>query len=622
MAANGTLTAKVRANTRDFDSGMKRANTSLASLRRSVSSMRNMAITIGVTVAARAAVRTLKDAVMQAVNLGETVNKANVLFGESYEDILKWSRTTTAALALTQQQILDISAGFKGSLFARGITDVNTAKWLTELSGDLASFFNTTASDAAQALSGVLRGEYDMAERYNIFINEAAIKEEARRLGIVKTNRELTAQEKTLAAISIIDRQTADAQGDLARTSNSTANQIRQLQIHFANLKVTIGKVFQPLLDYWLPGINKYLSELFNPEDLEERIASWSRVVMDWNLQLRDTFLKTKDVIVAVFDILGSGVTSQGAMGDMWGQSAELRLIQAGLSPDAAAKFVKLTQSIDTLLDRFDPLISAWMNQPAWLKTMETIFLTHFGPAGIGVMASAISGAVTNAFQGLSQIISTSVGGAIGGVFAKFTERGSTPLNPLFVVVTNEGVDVDGGGGGLWKKTKGLFAGAGAAAAWAGRATLAAAGPLAGLAGVLVAPIAAAWAGLEVWKKVDPEGFEKVQKNQANMAGKIAEGNVTSEGTSHYLQYKLTPKVDRTLDRVNRIPVAPVQPAIPGMPSAPSNGSSYPSFGRAMPNVYIDGKQVATQVTPAVVRNMSRTSGPVIYSPFLAGGAA
>jgi hypothetical protein len=41
-----------------------------------------------------------------------------------------------------------------------------------------------------------------------------------------------------------------------------------------------------------------------------------------------------------------------------------------------------------------------------------------------------------------------------------------------------------------------------------------------------------------------------------------------------------------------------------------------------VPNVYIDGKQVATQVTPAVVRNMTRSASPVVYSPFLAGGAA
>jgi hypothetical protein len=621
---NSTLTATLKANTRDFDAGMKRANSSLSSLRRSVSSLKNVAITIGVTVAARAAVRTLKDSVMLAVNLGETINKANVLFGESYQSIVKWSQTTNASLAMTQQQLLDIAAGFKGSLFARGITDLGKATWLTDLSADLASFYNTTADAAAQALSGALRGEYDMLERYNIFINESALKTEARRMGILDTNRALTDQEKTLASISIIERQSVDAQGDLARTMNSTANQLRQLQVNWATLKTTIGKVFQPLLDYWLPGINNYLKGLFDPEQLEERIANWARVVMDWNLMIRDAFVKTRDAVVEFFDTLRDPENTK-SVAALLGEGT----YKITGSQELATTVGEFATAVTLLGTHVTAMASAWSKQPEWVKAVELFTVSLIGPAGLPLVSQTFAGVMRASLGELGALFAALPGGinrAVGSVFAAFSERGSVPANPLYVWTVNGG---PGGGDtpNLGKKVgtwlTGLFAGGWTAAKFAGSATLSAAPALAGLAGVLLAPIAAAVAGLEVWKRVDPESYNQALKNQGKMAEKIAEGNVTSTGNSHYLTNKLQPKID-SIEKNLRQQV-PVQPAVPGgaWTGIPSNGSSYPTMPRsAVPNVYIDGKQVATQVTPAVVRNMTRSASPVVYSPFLAGGAA
>ena len=118
-----------------------------------------------------------------------------------------------------------------------------------KLASDLASFNNTSPEDAIQAIGAALRGEAEPIRRYGILLNDATLKNEALALGLIKTTKEaLSPANKVLAAQSAIYKQTSDAQGDFARTSDGLANSQRILAANIEDVKITLGESLLPTI--------------------------------------------------------------------------------------------------------------------------------------------------------------------------------------------------------------------------------------------------------------------------------------------------------------------------------------------------------------------------------------
>ena len=121
---------------------------------------------------------------------------------------------------------------------------------------DMASLGNTTFAQAMQDLRSGLVGQSETMYKYGVDVTEAALKEEAMRQGITKSVRAMGQGEKMALRLAVTYRQTALAQGDLARTINQPANQLRVLQDRFTTLSRTIGNIFIPVLSKILPYVN------------------------------------------------------------------------------------------------------------------------------------------------------------------------------------------------------------------------------------------------------------------------------------------------------------------------------------------------------------------------------
>lgn len=194
----------------------------------------------------------LKDAISQASDLGETTSKVQQIFGPAAKDIQAFSKTSARALGQTQQAALDANATFgifgkSAGLKGTALTGFTTK--LTTLAGDLASFNNTSPEQAIEAIGAALRGESEPIRAYGVLLDDASLRQEALKQGLIKTTKQaLTPQQKVLAAQALILKQTGTAQGDFARTSGGMANQQRILSAQFANLKTTIGAVALPLV--------------------------------------------------------------------------------------------------------------------------------------------------------------------------------------------------------------------------------------------------------------------------------------------------------------------------------------------------------------------------------------
>ena len=130
------------------------------------------------------------------------------------------------------------------------------SKNLTQLGYDLSSFFNIAVEGeggAMQKLQAGLAGELEPLRRLGFDLSEARLKAVALSLGIDKTYKSMTQAEKAQLRYYAILNQVTVAQGDMARTLNSPANQLRVLKAQVEQAARALGNVFIPLLNAVLP---------------------------------------------------------------------------------------------------------------------------------------------------------------------------------------------------------------------------------------------------------------------------------------------------------------------------------------------------------------------------------
>jgi hypothetical protein len=189
-------------------------------------------------------------AIDAASDLEEAISKAGVLFGDGADEVERFAEGAAKALGQSKQEAIDAAATFAIFGKSAGLAGDDLVGFSTdfvELASDLASFNNTSPQDAVDAIGAALRGESEPLRRYGVLLNDATLKAEALALGIYDGEGALTAQQKVLAAEQAIYKQTADAQGDFARTSDGLANKQRILRAQLANVTTEIGSKLLPI---------------------------------------------------------------------------------------------------------------------------------------------------------------------------------------------------------------------------------------------------------------------------------------------------------------------------------------------------------------------------------------
>lgn len=206
---------------------------------------------IGTAVAAAGVGAFFKSTIDAAGDLNEQVSKTGVVFGDSADLVLEFGKNAAQSIGASEQEALTAAATFGNLLRSVGLTGDASARMsinMVQLAGDLASFNNVPVGDALEAIRSGLVGETEPLKKFGVNLNEATLRQEAMRLGLDTTGTTLDATSKAQAAYSIIMKQTALAQGDFARTSDSLANQQRIMAAEFQNAKADIGEALLPAM--------------------------------------------------------------------------------------------------------------------------------------------------------------------------------------------------------------------------------------------------------------------------------------------------------------------------------------------------------------------------------------
>lgn|GEM_PF-3334167 len=202
--------------------------------------------------AVSAGVAFFKGAVDGASDLSESASKVGVVFGKQADAIMAASETSAQAMGLSKTAYLNATGGLGNLLVSLEIAPKKAAALSQEmvtLAGDLASFNNASPEEALAALQSGLTGETEPLKRFGVNMNDATLKAQALKMGLIKTTKEaMSPQTKALAAQALIMKQTGTAQGDFARTSDGLANQQRIAAAATDDLKTKIGGFLLPVV--------------------------------------------------------------------------------------------------------------------------------------------------------------------------------------------------------------------------------------------------------------------------------------------------------------------------------------------------------------------------------------
>ena len=207
----------------------------------------------------------LKNAINNAMESIETDNMFNTVFGSSANEMNKWVKEVNKTLGLGVTNTKQYTATISQMGRAMGLTGTQAkdmSQKMALMAGDISSFYDTDIANVQADLRSALSGSFETMDKYGIVLRATTIQQFAYANGIAKTGSELTNAQRAMATTMMIEKQLGLANGDLARSLDSPANQARILRSNLADLSVALGKCFMPIVTVVLPILNTFVKSL------------------------------------------------------------------------------------------------------------------------------------------------------------------------------------------------------------------------------------------------------------------------------------------------------------------------------------------------------------------------
>lgn len=213
----------------------------------------SMALTVPLLAAGGASVKLASD-------LNESLNKVDVAFGKNAKKVEDWSNTTLKSFGISKGSALDMAALFGDMGTAMGQSTEEASKMSTSLvglAGDLASFKNIGIDQAQDALKGIFTGEGEALKSLGVIMQDSTLEAYALATGQKKSYDEMTQAEKVALRYAFVMDATKNSQGDFARTSDGTANQMRIFSESLQELGASFGQYILPVITPLLTKLNE-----------------------------------------------------------------------------------------------------------------------------------------------------------------------------------------------------------------------------------------------------------------------------------------------------------------------------------------------------------------------------
>ena len=188
----------------------------------------------------------------------ETVNLFNLTMGEGAKAAYEYAEKVQALVGIDIKDWMQYQGVFKNLTAGFGVASEDAdimSKNLTQLSYDLASFFNKDVEVAFDKLSSAMSGQVKGLREFGIDTTVASLQEYALSKGIDASVRSMTQAEKSMLRYNYIMEKSIIMQGDMARTLVTPANALRVLSAQLTQMKRALGNIVSVLVTQFIPYI-------------------------------------------------------------------------------------------------------------------------------------------------------------------------------------------------------------------------------------------------------------------------------------------------------------------------------------------------------------------------------
>lgn len=264
---------------------------------------------LGAAIAAAGVIDKLVDVGREAISLGsdleEVQNVVDVTFSTMSDRVDEFAKAAAATAGLSEKMAKQYVGTFGAMADSFGFAEAEAyemATALTQLSGDVASFYNLSQDEAYTKLKSVFTGETESLKDLGVVMTQTALDAYALANGFGKVTADMTEQEKVALRYSFVMDQLSGASGDFVRTQESWANQTKVLALQWESLQAVIGSgLIQALLpvvnllnEDLLPALTDLATEIveaFKPpssKSLEKSMKSLGKSVKDADKQFEE----------------------------------------------------------------------------------------------------------------------------------------------------------------------------------------------------------------------------------------------------------------------------------------------------------------------------------------------
>lgn len=316
----------------------------------------------------------------------EAVNLFTVSLGKYSSEAKRYAESVSDIMGINMTEWLESQGIFMTLATGFGVASDRAhimSQNLTQLGYDLSSFFNIDVEDAMQKLQSGLSGELEPLRRIGYDLSQAKLEATALELGIDKSVSSMTQAEKAQLRYYAIMTQVTTAQGDMARTLDAPANQMRVLKAQFEMAAISIGNIFIPALQAILPyaiAVTKIVRELadglaslvgFEPTGVDSAIASVGETANDTSSALEEgaeSAKKLKSYMLG-FDELNVINPNSGSSTEDTSGEFDFKLPEYDFLSGATNE--KIEGIITTIKEFFEPLTELIEMTVGWAKELD-----------------------------------------------------------------------------------------------------------------------------------------------------------------------------------------------------------------------------------------------------------
>ena len=295
-----------------------------------------------------------KAIIMGASDMEESLNKVNVVFGNSSQQVIDFANNSLTAFGIAKGEALEATSLFGDMATSMGLNNQEASEMamsMTALSGDLASFKNIRTDVAQTALKGIFTGETESLKSLGIVMTEANLEQFAMEQGIQKNIKSMTQAEKVNLRYAFVMDKTKTAQGDFAKTSDGSANQMRIFQQSMAELGAELGAIVLPLFNKLIKFVNRLVAQVRTGlPKIKAVFSNTFRAIQNAIIAYLQFFLKNNPFSLIIQGV--NAVARTFKMTELANPFERMAKSLEGLKatiPEVTEKVVKLKQETDGL---------------------------------------------------------------------------------------------------------------------------------------------------------------------------------------------------------------------------------------------------------------------------------